>query len=104
MLPEDKSFPLEMIRASLMTGLYGLDGTDNFEKLLRAGLSSDQAVEYLTLIPTRERLNGETKKVSRLSQHYLAKANDLRMRAKPLDVTIAAGAVHRKETAGSTAG
>jgi hypothetical protein len=100
MLPEDKSFPLEMIRASLMTGLYGLDGTDNYEKLLVAGLSSDQAVEYLTLIPTRERLNGETKKVSRLSQHYLRKATDLAMRAKLLDVAIAAGAVHRNETTG----
>ena len=31
MLPEDRSFPLEMIRASLMTGLYGLDGVDNYE-------------------------------------------------------------------------
>ncbi len=100
MLPEDQSFPLEMIRASLMTGLYGLDGTDNYEKLLRAGLSSGKAVEYLTLIPARERFDGETKKVTRLSQHYLTKATDLVMSAKPLDVTIATGTVHRNETTG----
>ena len=100
MLPEDRSFPLEMIRASLMTGLYGLDGVDNYEKLLRAGLSSVKAVEYLTLIPAREGINGETKKVSHLSQHYLTKATNLVMRVKPLDVAIATGATQPNEMAG----
>jgi len=88
MLPEDKNFPIKMIRASLMTGLYGLNGADNYEKLSLSGLSSFKAVEYLTLILTEERINGKGEKESHLSQHYLPKATNLTMNHKKLDVAI----------------
>ncbi|MEF8787622.1 MAG: hypothetical protein V5A84_01000, partial [Planctomycetota bacterium] len=34
MLPDDRSIPTRMIRGSLMTGLYGLQGIDNYEEIL----------------------------------------------------------------------
>jgi hypothetical protein len=30
---DDKTLPVKMIRASLMTGLYGLEGIDNYERI-----------------------------------------------------------------------
>src|SRR5574341_1791825 len=52
-VPDDKGLPVKMIRASLMTGLYGLEGIDNYEKLPPV-LSAFDVVEYLTLIPPAE--------------------------------------------------
>ena len=49
--------PLRMVRASLMTGLYGLEGIDNYERL-RLKLSSLEAAEALSLIPTAVRASG----------------------------------------------
>ena len=46
MVPEDKGLPLKMLRASIMTGLYGLQGIDDYEKLLLR-LSTFDAVEHL---------------------------------------------------------
>jgi len=49
-IPEGAGQPVKMVRASLMTGLYGLNGIDDYRKL-PAGLSPFGAAEYLTLIP-----------------------------------------------------
>jgi len=95
MIPEDESVPTKMIRGSLMTGLYGLDGVDNYEKV-KLRLSTFESVEYLSLIPTLERVVGrkpgkETiEKENHLSQHYLPKKTDLRMRVDALDTAITA--------------
>ena len=32
-IPDARDIPLRMVRASLMTGLYGLEGIDNYERL-----------------------------------------------------------------------
>lgn len=96
--PQDKNFPIKMIRASLMTGLYGLDGVDDYEKLSLSGLSSFEAVEYLTLITTEERINGREKE-SHLSQYYLPKATNLTMNHKKLDVAIKGTKVNIDEKA-----
>ncbi len=54
MLPEDRELPIKMVRASLMTGLYGLDGIDDYELLESRGLSAFKALEYLSLAPVEE--------------------------------------------------
>ena len=53
-LPERRDLPFRIIRASLMTGLYGLEGIDNYERL-RLRLSTSDAGEALCLIPTAMR-------------------------------------------------
>lgn len=86
-VPDDKSIPIKMVRASIMTGLYGLEGIDNYEKLLLR-LSTFEVVEHLTLIPTKGRINGKEQKQNHLSHNYLPKKTDLNMNHKNLDVTI----------------
>jgi hypothetical protein len=80
MVPEDRNIPIKMVRASIMTGLYGLEGIDSYEKLLLR-LSTFEAVEHLTLIPTEERKNN-------LSHNYMPKKINLKMDHKKLDVSI----------------
>ncbi len=87
MVPDEKDIPVKMVRASLMTGLYGLEGIDNYQKLLLR-LSTREAVEHLTLIPTVESINGNQQKENHLSQNYLPKKTDLMMKNKQLDVAI----------------
>jgi hypothetical protein len=86
-VPEDKSIPVKMVRASIMTGLYGLEGIDNYDKLLLR-LSTFEVVEHLTLIPTKGRINGKEQKQNHLSHNYLPKKTDLNMNHKNLDVSI----------------
>lgn len=86
-VPDDKSIPIKMVRASIMTGLYGLEGIDNYEKLLLR-LSTFEVVEHLTLIPTKGRINGKEQKQNHLSHNYLPKKTDLNMNHKNLDVSI----------------
>src|SRR5689334_8445695 len=50
-MPDDAHLPMKMARASLMTGLYGLDGVDNYERLLLR-LSTFEAAEFLCLAPS----------------------------------------------------
>ena len=88
MLPADRSLPVKMIRASLMTGLYGLEGIDDYEKLLLRS-SSFEAIEYLTLIPSEERIDGRKENKNHLSHYYLAKQTDLHMNLTTLDVAVA---------------
>jgi hypothetical protein len=87
-IPADAGLPPQLIRGTLMTGLYGLEGVDNYEKLVYR-LSTYQAVEHLCLVPTAYQVPGGTPLVlSNLSQNYLAKQTDLVMADAELDVTI----------------
>jgi hypothetical protein len=65
-----------------MTGLYGLDGIDNYDRLMLR-LSTFEAVEFLSLIPT----NG-AQKFNNLSQHYLPRRWHLLMNPDALDIAI----------------
>jgi len=88
MIPAEASLPPQLIRGTLMTGLYGLEGVDNYEKLLYR-LSTYQAVEHLCLVPTSYALaDGDCLVLSNLSQDYLTKQTDLKMADAELDVTI----------------
>ncbi len=88
LIPSDASLPPQLIRGTLMTGLYGLEGVDNYEKLVYR-LSTYQAVEHLCLVPTTyESPEGAPLVLSNLSQNYLTKQTDLEMADAELDVTI----------------
>jgi hypothetical protein len=87
-IPANAALAPQMIRGTLMTGMFGLEGIDNYEKLLYR-LSPYQAVEHLALIPTTYQLpDGEKLVLGNLSQNYLTRQTDLRMDAEELDVTI----------------
>ncbi|HVN82054.1 MAG TPA: hypothetical protein VMW38_23930 [Terriglobia bacterium] len=86
-LPKDPAIPAKMARGSLMTGLYGLEGIDNYDRVsLRLG--NAQEVEFLCLIPTEEVFDRQRKSFSHLSHYYLPKASDLEMETDKLDVSI----------------
>jgi hypothetical protein len=83
-----EALPPQLIRGTLMTGLHGLEGVDNYEKLLYR-LSTYQVVEHLCLVPTTyDCPDGASLTLTNLAQNYLAKQTDLRMAADALDVTI----------------
>ncbi len=84
--PDEGQIPIRMVRASLMTGLYGLQGIDSYEKLPR-GASAFDVAEYLILVPTEEGSAGGKEKANRVAQHYLAKST-LTMRPQELEVTV----------------
>ena len=86
-IPDDSGLPLKMTRASLMTGLYGLEGIDNYDRLLLR-LSSFDACEFLCLLPTLIRTPAGFEKRLNLSQHYLPRNLDLRMAADKLDIAM----------------
>jgi hypothetical protein len=87
-IPADASLPPQLIRGTLMTGLHGLEGIDNNEKLLYR-LSTHDAVEHLCLVPTTYDLpKGASLVLANLSQNYLAKQTDLEMADASLDVTV----------------
>ena len=87
-IPADAGLPPQLIRGTLMTGLYGLEGVDNYENLVYR-LSPFQAIEHLSLVPTTYKLPGGAPLVlSNLSQNYLTRATDLRMADAELDTTV----------------
>jgi hypothetical protein len=87
-IPADASLPPQLIRGTLMTGLYGLEGVDNYEKLVYR-LSTYQAIAHLCLVPTTYQVPGGASLVlSNLSQNYLARETDLAMADAELDVAI----------------
>ena len=90
-LPADHELPLKMIRCSLMTGLYGLNGVDNYQKLRSAKLTSFDSIEYLTLSPEDRCDNGTKKRNNNLSQHYLPREPGLTMKTSTLDTAICTG-------------
>jgi hypothetical protein len=85
-IPDDRQMPIKMVRASLMTGLYGLEGIDTYEKLPR-GSSAFDVVEYLILVPTEE-ASGGRERANRFCQHYLPKATSLTIKTQALDVAV----------------
>ena len=87
-IPADRQIPLKMARASLMTGLYGLDGIDTYAKLPR-GASAFDVVEYLLLVPTEDASGAERARTNRFCQHYLPKTTGLTMQLKELEVAVA---------------
>ncbi len=87
-LPDDRQIPIQMLRASLMTGLYGLEGIDTYGNLPR-GFSAFDVLEYLILIPTAEARGGEQKRANRFVQHYLPKATSLTLQPQELEVAVA---------------
>lgn len=87
MTPEDGSLPVKMVRASIMTGLYGLQGIDNYEKLLLR-LSTFNAVEHLVLTPTLITVPDGSERSNYLSHRYLPKKSHLKMETDSLDVTV----------------
>lgn len=78
LIPRDRGLPVNAIRASIMTGLYGLDGIDNYAKL--GALSAFHAVEYLTMVQTND--------TSHLFQQYLPRGTDLAIRQEQLLVAV----------------
>ena len=86
--PDELDFPIEMIRGSMMTGLYGLDGVDNYDKLKRTHLSSFEAAEFLSLISSRMKVNGNVKMESGLMQEYIPKSTSLLLNIDKLQVEI----------------
>jgi hypothetical protein len=96
-IPDQKDLPVKMIRGSLMTGLYGLEGIDNYDRLLLR-MSERDAAEFLCLVPTAVRTPAGIEKRSNLSQHYLPKKFDLRMAPDKLDIAMAGEDVSDDDT------
>jgi hypothetical protein len=84
-MPHDRALPVKMIRGSLMTGLYGLEGIDNYERL-QWRLSTTRTLEYLSYVPVVL----EGRRSTRFSQQYLPRWSDLRLRADPFQVSVGA--------------
>lgn len=68
-VPDDTGLPIKMIRASVMTGLYGLSGVDDYT-LLPEGVSQYHAAEHLVLVSAEGSLTEEPG--SRSRQNYLS--------------------------------
>lgn len=82
-----RDIPTQMVRGSLMTGLYGLEGIDNLDKLdLR--LDTRLAAEYLLLAPTHQHAGNSPRRENNLLQLYLPRATGLRMAADRLETTV----------------
>jgi hypothetical protein len=78
MIPREGEVPVKAIRVSIMTGLYGLDGIDNYAEL--QGLSACDAVEYLMMIQTAD--------TSHLFRRYVSKQTDLAIRREQFLVSV----------------
>ncbi len=87
MVPNSARVPVRMVRASIMTGLYGLAGVDDYARLT-PGLSAFHAVEHLMLTPAQVMTPTGIKKVNDLSHHYIPKQTALSIRRDILDVEI----------------
>lgn len=86
-MPDDACVPSQMARCSIMTGLYGLEGIDNYDRLMWK-LETLSAVEHLTLVPTLVATPNGHQKQTNLSQSYLPKEGYLLMATDALDVTV----------------
>jgi hypothetical protein len=78
MIPRQGDVPIKAIRVSMMTGLYGLDGIDNYQEL--QGLPAFNAVEYLMMIQTHD--------TSHLFRRYVPRQTDLAIRRDQLLVSV----------------
>jgi len=95
-LPRDTTLPVKMIRSSLMTGLYGLEGIDNYERLLFR-LSTFDAVEYLSLTPTAITTPAGVEQRNNLSQHYFPRRWHLWMQPQKVDIAITGQQIGKDE-------
>jgi hypothetical protein len=88
-VPDDGGLPIKMIRASVMTGLYGLSGVDDYS-LLPADISQYHAGEHLVLVPAEGGLTGEPGSHSRQNylSHVYAPKTGLRMNTSDLCVQL----------------
>ena len=105
-LPDDRDIPTRMVRGSVMTGLYGLQGIDDYEELLLR-LSTFEAAEHLCLVPTDEQISGRRERENFLSQHYVPRNTGLHMDHRELDVEVSGRKVREdeeRETWGSVRG
>jgi len=88
MIPDDATLAVQMVRGSVMTGLYGLDGVDNYD-LVQLRLSTFDVVEHLCLVPTLETdAQGRVERENHLAQHYLPRASELEMKLSALEVAV----------------
>ena len=68
-----------LIRGSIMTGMYGVEDVDNYQKLM-LNLSTDSVVECLFMLPQPE--------ITLLSHEYLPKDPYLEIQTDRLDVAV----------------
>lgn len=71
--------PAKLIRGSIMTGLYGIEGIDNYYKLM-LNLSSTNVVECFFMIPQPN--------ITLLSHEYLPKHPNLHIQPNRLEVKV----------------
>ncbi|MEJ2671798.1 MAG: hypothetical protein P8168_06260 [Deltaproteobacteria bacterium] len=102
-IPEDRQLPVKMVRASLMTGLYGLEGIDTYQKL-PPGASAFDVVEYLMLVPIEATPGGGKTRQNRFCQSYLPKAAALTMKPDELQVAVAGTADSGAQVSGEIQG
>jgi hypothetical protein len=86
-IPDDEKLPMKMIRGSLMTGLYGLNGVDDYS-MLPPGVGTFHAAELLMLTPAEEYAgHGSHPKQNYLCHSYEPKSV-LHMDLKELSVEV----------------
>ncbi len=86
-MPVPGDQPLKMIRASDMTGLYGLNGIDDYAAI-PSGLNAFQVVEYLAYIVEEIPAVDESGQPAHVSHTYLPKKTDLTMSVDSLDTIV----------------
>jgi hypothetical protein len=88
-IPAQPSLPIKMIRASVMTGLYGLNGADDYA-LLPPKVSQYQAVEHLVLAAVEGNPAGGPGSHSRQNylSHFYAPKTALQMSSDNLCVQL----------------
>jgi len=96
MVPDDQNLPVKMVRASIMTGLYGLQEIDDYQELLLR-LSTFDAVEHLVLTPTVVSKTGGFERTNHRSHRYLPKRSSLSIKRDTLDVAVAGPKVNQDQ-------
>lgn len=86
-MPDDPRVPTRMARCSIMTGLYGLEGIDSYDRLMWR-LSTLDAAEQLTFVPTLISTPKGAEMQSNLSQNYVPREGHLLMAPDELHVSI----------------
>jgi hypothetical protein len=98
--PQGKDFPVKMIRASIMSGLYGLDGIDDYAAL-PAGLSSFHAAEYLSMAPALDQTDGRVERNNHLAHSYVPRQRlDMSLKELAVSITAAGGSERRGKIQG----
>lgn len=77
---EETNRPFNIVRISIMTGLYGVNGIDNYNGLRTEPLTRTKAGEYLGMVQTPTQ--------SFLSQKYINKDTEMTLSNNVLDVMV----------------